>query len=56
METLDHTAPPIVTIEAEIESLAIRLSEFPDNDVIAFLEKLCAKMRVRRAVTRHFDA
>lgn len=52
-QTIDHTVAPVVTLENEIECIAVRLSEMPDNDVIAFLERLVSKMRVRRAVERH---
>lgn len=55
METLDHVVPPVVCLEAEVEALVIHLSELAGNDVIAFLERLTSKMRVRCAVERHLN-
>ena len=55
MEAIDHCSPPVVEIQAEIEALWFRLLELPDNDAMAFLDRLKIKGRVHNHVQRNFD-
>ena len=46
----DHSTPPVVEIQAEIEALWFHLLELPGNDAMAFLERLKVKGRVHNHV------
>lgn len=52
MEKVDQGVESVELLEAEIETLMMRLEE-TDPDALLRLEKVFAKFRVRRSVEKH---